>query len=120
MGEDCETKGNEKCLLDFESSTSHSIGVRVTDSGNQPMSKEFTLTVDVDDDNDSPYNLAMKAENLPENLPIGSKVATITVSKVVDLTVSQVATLTVCKVATLPVSKVADLMVSQMATLTVC
>ncbi|VDH93391.1 protocadherin Fat 4 [Mytilus galloprovincialis] len=87
MGEDCETKGNEKCLLDFESTTSHSIGVRVTDSGNQPMSKEFTLTVDVDDDNDSPYNLAMKAENLPENLPVGSKVATITVSKVADLTV---------------------------------
>ncbi|XP_052104048.1 protocadherin Fat 4-like isoform X4 [Mytilus californianus] len=78
-GKGCDTKGNENCLLDFESDTSHSIGVMVTDGGNPPMSKEFTLTVDVDDDNDSPYNLAMKAENLPENLPTGSKVATLTV-----------------------------------------
>lgn len=84
VGEGCKSMGNDKCLLDFESATNHVVVVMVTDNGKPPMEKEFTLTIDVEDVNDPPYNLAIKMENLPEDLPTGSKVATMIVSNEIN------------------------------------
>lgn len=81
VGQDCETLGNDECLLDFESATSHTIVVMVTDNGKPPMSNSFTLTVVVEDVNDPPRHLDIKVENLREDLPLDSKVATMEVIK---------------------------------------
>ena len=81
VGQDCEALGNDKCLLDFESATSHTIVVMVTDNGQPPMSNSFTLTVVVEDVNDPPRHLAIKVENLREDLPLDSKVAMMEVIK---------------------------------------
>ncbi|KAJ8308606.1 hypothetical protein KUTeg_013480 [Tegillarca granosa] len=81
FGEHCEAKGRHFCTLDYESVKSYDIVVKATDSGNVPLSVEFTLTIDIEDGNDVPTDLNMVANSIPENTPVGQTVATFTVSK---------------------------------------
>ncbi|KAJ8308293.1 hypothetical protein KUTeg_013167 [Tegillarca granosa] len=81
FGEHCEAKGRHFCALDYESVKSYDIVVKATDSGDVPLSVEFTLTIDIEDSNDVPTDLNMVANSIPENTPVGQTVATFTVSK---------------------------------------
>ena len=56
---DCLKYGSTYCLLNYEAKSSHTIKVRVTDNGSPPLSKTFSLTIQLSNINDQPRTLAM-------------------------------------------------------------
>ncbi|MBW7476074.1 cadherin domain-containing protein [Paenibacillus oenotherae] len=63
-------------VLDYESAASHSIRVRVTDSGGGIFEKAFTITVT--DANDAPSDLTLTGTTIAENTAVGTAVGTLT------------------------------------------
>ncbi len=59
-------------LLNFEANTSHSVTVRTTDSANASFDKSFT--VDVSNVNESPTDLVLVGDAVPEQSPINTLV----------------------------------------------
>ena len=74
----CHAYGGSDCKLNYESAKSHTIIVRVTDSGSPAMSQDFPLTIFVTDQNDQPRNLEIDAFRVYENKPAGTLVGTFT------------------------------------------
>ena len=56
---DCLKFGGAFCKLNYEDTSSYNITVRVTDSGAPPLSQTFSLTINLNDMNDQPRNLAL-------------------------------------------------------------
>lgn len=73
----CLAEGGSKCVLNYESSTSHVIVVRSTDNGKPSLYKDFTLTILVGDINDRPRNLQLSGYTLREDKPAGTIVGTL-------------------------------------------
>ena len=65
-------------VLDFETSSSHSIRVRSTDAGGVVVEKPFTITVT--DVNENPTAVALTATTVAENAGIGTSVAVLSTS----------------------------------------
>ncbi|WHZ26464.1 MAG: hypothetical protein OJF51_001259 [Nitrospira sp.] len=63
-------------LLDYESAPSHSVTVRVTDSGGLTYDKTFTITLT--DVNEAPTSLSLSGTTVAENAANGTVVGTIT------------------------------------------
>ena len=62
-------------LLNYESATSHSVTVRVTDSGG--LTYDETFTINLTDVNDAPTDLALSANIVAENATNGTVVGTV-------------------------------------------
>ncbi|WP_236344901.1 cadherin domain-containing protein [Paenibacillus plantiphilus] len=60
--------------LDFETKSSYSIRVRVTDSANNTFDKEFTISVT--NVNEAPTDIDLSNDSVSENAPIGTTVGT--------------------------------------------
>jgi hypothetical protein len=58
--------------FDFETKNSYNIELKVTDSGNDTLVKQFTVIIK--DTNDVPTNIALSFNYIPENKPIGTLV----------------------------------------------
>ncbi|HZL91347.1 MAG TPA: PKD domain-containing protein [Pirellulaceae bacterium] len=67
-------------LLDYETNTNHSILVRVTDAAGATFEK--TLTIQVTNVNEMPFNLALAGNSVPENSGGGTLVGTLSASDV--------------------------------------
>ncbi|MEK9986738.1 MAG: cadherin domain-containing protein, partial [Opitutae bacterium] len=63
-------------VLDFENKNSYRINIRVTDA--DKLTFERSLQIDVKDTNDAPIGLQLDKDNLQENLPPATLVASIT------------------------------------------
>jgi hypothetical protein len=62
--------------LDYETKTSYSIRVRVTDSHNNNYERSFT--VNVTNVNEAPTNISLSNNSVSENVPLGTTVGTLT------------------------------------------
>jgi hypothetical protein len=76
--ERCLTFGGDNCLLNYEAAKSHTIVVRVTDSGTPPESAEFSVTISIVDENDLPRNLRISNQKVNENSAIGHVIGVFT------------------------------------------
>ena len=76
----CLAEGGSQCLLNYESSKSHTISIRSTDNGKPALYKDFTLTIAVDDINDQPRNLQLSGYTLREDRPVGTVIGTLSCS----------------------------------------
>ncbi len=63
-------------LLDYESATSHSVTVRVTDSGG--VTYDETFTINLTNVNEGPTDLSLSAQTVLENASTGTVVGTVT------------------------------------------
>ncbi|GKS68322.1 hypothetical protein W03_03260 [Nitrosomonas sp. PY1] len=63
-------------LLDYETTTSHNITVRVTDSGGLAYDKVFTINLA--DSNEAPIDLSLTGNTVAENAPNGTLIGTVT------------------------------------------
>jgi len=64
--------------LNFEAQSTYFIRVRTTDSGN--LTFENTFIVTITDINESPTDLTLSAVTIPENLPVGTSIGTLSSS----------------------------------------
>ena len=62
--ERCLKFGGDNCLLNYEAMKSHTIRVRVTDSGTPPESAEFSIAISVMKENDRPRNLQISNQEV--------------------------------------------------------
>jgi hypothetical protein len=76
----CLAEGGSQCQLNYESSKSHAIVIRSTDNGNPALSKDFTLTITVEDINDPPRNLQLSGYTLREDGPVGTVIGALSSS----------------------------------------
>jgi gliding motility-associated-like protein len=67
-------------VFDFETKSSYSVRVRVTDAGGLTFEKVFTITVT--DVNDAPTNISLSSNNVAENAASGTSVATMSATDV--------------------------------------
>jgi VCBS repeat-containing protein len=64
--------------FDFETKSSYSIRIRVTDSGTPNLSFEKVFTISILNINESPTDISLSPSSLPENQPAGTTVGTLT------------------------------------------
>lgn len=68
--------GDEPCTLNYENERSHRVTVNVTDTGTPPLSRTFTLGIEVVDVNDAPTDLQLCSNTLFENAAPGTSIGT--------------------------------------------
>ncbi|XP_041351068.1 protocadherin Fat 4-like [Gigantopelta aegis] len=73
----CLEKGGANCLLDYETSKSHNIAVKVSDNGSPPLSITAVLTVIVQDDNDPPSAPVIDSTEISESASVGTLVGSL-------------------------------------------
>jgi gliding motility-associated-like protein len=71
---------NTAAIFDFETKTSYSVRVRVTDAGG--LSFEKAITISVTNVNEAPTNVAANANSVAENAASGTSVATMSATDV--------------------------------------
>ncbi|KAI8744489.1 protocadherin Fat 4, partial [Biomphalaria glabrata] len=69
--------GQSTCSLDFESQSSLSVTIRVTDSGTPSLSLISSQTIAVTDVNDPPSNIQISTSQIKENKPSGAIIGTL-------------------------------------------
>ena len=67
----CLKYGGKYCVLTFENNRFNTIAIRTTDSGNPPLSIDTSITIEVTDINESPFQLRLSNAYLIENATIG-------------------------------------------------
>ena len=64
-------------MLDYETSTSHQVAVKVSDDGSPPLSITTSLTIAVSDDNDPPSAPALDNREVLESSPVGTLIGSL-------------------------------------------
>ena len=62
--------------LDYETTSSFTLNVEVTDNGTGPLSDTAVITVNLNDVNDAPTDITLSNDNINENSAVGSMVGT--------------------------------------------